>query len=172
MASASKVEDAEMHWTDFLSRLGRIYNKLAAATKGNPKSAPWFGIQCNFRSADPLLLYLHQARHCHEHSIEAVVEAEPGSATFASDNGGEVQNLRADLDGLRGRIRLIPGTSGRVSGHLPRLILVPVTNRGVTYDPPAQYGSPSGYQLPVKAADAALAIADSMLSDARKYLAC
>lgn len=170
MAAASRIEEVEAHWAEFLVRFGRIYNKLAAATKGDPRAAPWFGRQSNLRSKDPLLRYLHQARDCHEHSIEAVTETHKGSATFASDDGGKAESLQADMDGFRGRIFLRPGTSGTIGGSLPGIVLVPVTNRGVTYDPPAQYGNSSGHQIPIAAADAALTIANAMLLEARDYL--
>ena len=77
---ATKIEDAEEAWTDFLLAASTIYAKLEQGSKGHAKSQAWFGHKKKERKEDPLLRYLHFARNSDEHGIERV------SATTGENN--------------------------------------------------------------------------------------
>jgi hypothetical protein len=71
--SATKIEDAEEAWSDFLIAASTIYSKLEQGSKASPSSQGWFGRKKKERKDDPLLRYLHFARNSDEHGIERVV---------------------------------------------------------------------------------------------------
>jgi hypothetical protein len=81
-SAATKIEEAEEAWTDFLLAAATIYSKLEQGAKGNPKSQTWFGNKKKERKSDPLLRYLHFARNSNEHGIERVAETTPPNYYF------------------------------------------------------------------------------------------
>jgi len=70
--AATKIEDAEEAWSDFLLAASTIYSKLEQGSKGHGPSQGWFGRKKKERKDDPLLRYLHFARNSDEHGIERV----------------------------------------------------------------------------------------------------
>jgi hypothetical protein len=81
LKAATKIEDAEEAWTDFLMATSRIYAKLEQGSKANGGSQGWFGRKKKERKDDELLRYLHFARNSDEHGIERV-------AATSGDNFG------------------------------------------------------------------------------------
>jgi len=106
--------DHEAAWREVLHRVERIYSKTKAASAGKPD---WPAINSeisHLRKTDPLLVYVQQARHADEHSI---------------------QHVATDWDAQLSVERVADG-SIRVSWKPWDRQLLPVTNRGVTYNPP------------------------------------
>jgi hypothetical protein len=87
LKAATKIEEAEEAWTDFLLAAATIYSKLQQGSKGNTKSQLWFTGKKRERKDDPLLRYLHFARNSDEHGIERVAEVTPSNAFFGRKLG-------------------------------------------------------------------------------------
>ena len=61
-------------WYTFLFSSNGVYTVLGKGAKSSPQSRQWFGGQKNYRTQDPLLQYLAQARDDDEHGLGQVVE--------------------------------------------------------------------------------------------------
>lgn len=106
----------EQAWRDFLHALERFWNKIELECKGRPQ---WQRIREEYvyhRKNDDLLLYLRQARNASEHTLSPVIKEWDA-------------NLRTTP--LSGAIQLEWDPWDRP--------LLPVTNRGKTYEPPKQH---------------------------------
>lgn len=110
-------------WRDFLQSIDRVWNKTAAMCKGEKC---WPKLKSKYerlRKTDPLLNYLIQARNVTEHTISPVVKEWDA-------------NIRAHQ---------IPGAI-RIEWDKWDRPLLPVTNRGVTFQPPKMHlGKPMVY---------------------------
>lgn len=170
MASAESLDQAEREWAAFLEHFARLFNKLLVACKDDPRAYPWFGRKKAEREKNEMLVYLHQARHSHEHSLDDITERT--DAYLGIGGPGEqifVKELRFDD---RGRI------SGSVSGTPKvtvtkgpaKLRLLPVSNRGVTYHPPKEELVAELEATPWRICDAALEYAEQLLAEAAQFL--
>ena len=68
--SAANHKDFRFAWTDLLVSANAVFTILEQGAKTNPQSRQWFGNKKRFRTKDPLLSYMHQARNADEHGIE------------------------------------------------------------------------------------------------------
>lgn len=106
----------DMAWRDFLQSIDRAWNKILARCKNEKK---WPKLKSEYekmRKEDPLLKYISQARNVSEHTISDVIKDwDP--------------NLKA-TPGI-GSIHLS-------WAHYDRPLL-PVTNRGTTFNPPKKH---------------------------------
>ena len=103
----------EKAWRSFLHRIERVWTKTQAAVHRLPR---WQKIESeisHIRKTDPLLNYLQQARNVEEHSI---------------------QELATDWDAKLTAVQV--GTEVQLSWQPWDRPLLPVTNRGVKFDPP------------------------------------
>jgi hypothetical protein len=103
----------ERAWRDFLGRIEKVWTKTQAAVHDMPG---WPKIEsdiAHLRKADPLLSYLQHARNVDEHSIQEL----------ATDWDAKLTSVQR-----RGELH--------VSWQPWDRPLLPVRNRGVTYDPP------------------------------------
>ena len=75
LEAANNLTAVERAWSDYLIATSAIYSKLEIGAKGQNFSGPWFGAKKRQRKDDPLLSYLHQARHAEEHGIAHGVDA-------------------------------------------------------------------------------------------------
>lgn len=103
----------EKAWRSFLHRIERVWTKTQAAAHRMPG---WQKIESEvsrLRKTDPLLNYLQQARNVEEHSI---------------------QELATDWDAKLTAVQF--GTEVQLSWQPWDRPLLPVTNRGVKFDPP------------------------------------
>ena len=111
--SVGDFSEYEKAWRDFLHRIERVWVKTQAAVHGLPN---WQKIESEvslLRRKDPLLLYLQQARNVDEHSISELAK-DWDAKLKAVQKGNKVQLSWQPWDRP----------------------LLPVKNRGVTYDPP------------------------------------
>lgn len=104
-------------WREFLQKIDRIWNKTQAAMHDHPRW-PQLESEINrLRNTDPLLLYLRQARNAEEHSVQSI----------AADWNA---NLRlSQVEGNRIHAQWDPWNRS----------LLPVKNRGITYQPPRDH---------------------------------
>lgn len=100
-------------WREFLQKLERAWNKAEAAVSDSPRCKRIIDTAINRRKTDPLLSYLRHARNADEHSLQEVAK---------------------DWDA---KLRAEPSADG-ITLHWDKWDrpLLPVTNRGVVYDPP------------------------------------
>lgn len=115
-------------WSDFLVHAQRTYDRLGKACKKGPAKG-WFDKIVSLRKTDPLLLYMHQARHADEHNGLVAIEVPSLRVVNA-----KIKRLSFD----NGKIG--PGSEfeGEVEiRHVPRLI--PVVNFERTYNLPDRH---------------------------------
>ena len=107
----------EAAWSELLRRVERVYAKTKASSS-NMSGWPSINSEIvNLRKTDPVLLYIQQARHADEHSI---------------------QDVATDWDAQLSAVTQEDGSVKVSWKHWDRPLL-PVTNRGVTYQPPREH---------------------------------
>jgi hypothetical protein len=141
----------EASWREFLRKIERVWSKAQAGMHDRPG---WkrFEVEIeDLRKNDPLLRYLRHARNADEHSI---------------------QDVTGDWD-AKARATQITSNSIKVEWEVWDRPLLPVTNRGVTYEPPREHlGQPlsdrlkKGVAEPIVMADLALGFYKSVLNRA------
>ena len=136
MKGSGTLSELEDHWKEYLGRLERVWFKAFAHYKRSPK---WQGWQARFekeRKNDPLLSYLRNARGADEHTVSDIVEHQQSHiAIVPGEQGGTIRNLR-----INGGVYTADttGTVGVVFNPA-RIRLLPVVNRGVTFDVPRKH---------------------------------
>jgi len=142
LKTAQDWRDFESGWTRLLSALNAAYQILGDSARGNPKSVGWFSKVLGQRRADDLLSYMMHARNANDHGIEEVIKLQfgglgigaPGAHVYIEKlrlgPGGKILELCGSEDG---------GKPLTVAYYPPRVHLVPVTDRGVTYQPPKTF---------------------------------
>jgi len=143
-----------------------------AFAKG-PSSA-WFGKLKGLRKVDPLLLYLHEARHADEHGLEAISEGVLGAVRIGVGSGPKyIHKMRIEngLINIEGWHDGGPIKSDFVSAHLK---LNAVENRGVVYQPPRYHDEHSGgaaaNATALQAGEQALAFMSEKAAEGKTYL--
>lgn len=139
LKEASSLVELEEYWRQYLRHLDRVWNKAEAHFSKSPRWNGWQGQYLKQRSKDPLICYLVQARNVEEHAIEEITEKQASSfsvnpavrgqevtMSFRTDANGEVINFRSDAPV---QIQFSPS----------RVVLLPVVNRGRTYQPPTSH---------------------------------
>jgi hypothetical protein len=120
------VRDARKAWGEMLHYSDKIYNQIGAACESN-KDRDWHNHEDRLRRKDPFLRYALHARNAEHHGVSQSTER----------RGGEFDMLRQ---------RLPRNLSDPSEGdEEPPLVLVPVLDRGVTYEVPTSFiGMPIG----------------------------
>jgi hypothetical protein len=137
MRNSKDLQQMEGHWKEFLGRLERVWYKAASHFSRSPKWNGWKGKFEQARKTDPLLSYLINARGAEEHTIGEIINREPGSIGINPAVGNslfiekmKMQNGVLSISSPHDlRIDFIPG----------KIRLLPVTNRGRTYDVPRSH---------------------------------
>jgi hypothetical protein len=156
LEAARSSKEARQSWQSVLSHFQRLYNKLMAAAKGNAAASRWIEDRTRERRSEPLLQYLHQARHVDEHGIGEVAEDDatwslmPAGTTmhverleFGPDSNGELKVLALDATHEDGRAVKVEEIFS-----MRHLMLVPIMHRSVTYEIPASFrGHPIGQDI-------------------------
>jgi len=108
------IAEHELLWREVLRRIERIYGKAKAACCNEPGWAKLNSEVSHLRKTDPLLLYVQQARHADEHSVQKMaLPWDPLISIKGNGKGSIVAKFR-------------PWNR----------TLLPVVNRGVKFDPP------------------------------------
>ena len=114
---AETLDDADDAWAAFLTHANRVYLKLRAACHGHPMDWRWWKKKMDERRDDTLLAYIHHARNCDTHRLDQMTEHVPAGQ----------------------RVFDVPGF-GKVAHSGPaHLRLLPVVDKGVTYNPPIDH---------------------------------
>lgn len=153
--------DFDHCWYAFLVAQNSFFSALEQGSKQGA-SKGWFDRIKSERKADALLCYLQQARHSDEHSLRptiaktqpAVQVNEPHSATINPVTG-------------KPHLKLVVGVEVKGQIALPVETLLPVTNRGKTYEPPKTHmGQPLETTYPMKVADLCVQYLRRILTEA------
>lgn len=196
MRNASDLSTLEAYWQEFLHRLERSWNKSVSYMKRSPRFQGWVerGHTLRLREQDPLLCYLRNARGADEHTVEAIVEREPGIITVSSadqkpmmkvevsfpiENGTTVRFGGAGVSSLCASVLLTKNPDPQaivanqpvvVDFKAAKLKLIQIINRGRTYYPPTAH---LGHQLnelgPIEAAEIGLKFYESYYNKAEEY---
>ena len=142
MRQAQNLDALEVAWKEFLKRIDRTWNKAEGHYYRSPKWHSWSEKYACLRTKDPLLLYLRQSRNVEEHSIEPIAIRQPSRLTLDGipDASGHKALFIKEMRMENGHVYIDTGGTPAVMNFSPGHIrLVPVTQRGVTYQPPTMH---------------------------------
>lgn len=163
---------AKSAWSDLLIRLQRVYNRLAAAAPETGSANAWWGRKKHERENDELLMYLHQARHAEEHGLDEIVGTRPPSLGINPGPGGVSFGPGGTTFSVGPEGATVVGDwsgSLKLTYNPPALILVPVTNRNVVYNPPQTHlNSNVSGESPTQIAKRAIDYCDALIVEAEK----
>jgi hypothetical protein len=168
MRNASTFEQLESAWSDFLIAAHRIYTKLEQGAKVDGRSIAWFGRKKNERSTNTLLQYIHHARNADEHGLIKITKRKPFSLTLGVGpgawefNGTIGRDVQMKITPLGGQVEGVSKAWEYTPGEVQ---LVPVTDRGVQYDPPLTQNSE--VLSPLAAAGAAISQLQLVVEEAQ-----
>lgn len=158
MRDAEQLDDLALAWELFLIFHHRTWNKCQAQYEGK---AFWGPLQPKYsarRKQDPVLIYVHQARHVDEHGIQPIAQVQPASTVVSNGTltggtkitGGNEYVLG---HGSTATIKVVPAT----------VLSNPVMNKGRTYAPPTLDGSTTPPVLRI--AEEAIKFFDDLFAD-------
>jgi hypothetical protein len=137
MRKANSLDEFEDAWKEFLSRLERVWTKSSNHFGKSPKWNGWKGNFEPLRRSDPLLSYLINARGADEHTVNEILTREPGGIGI---NPAEGNSLFIEHMTIKNGHVLIKSPQKIKIDFLPeRIVLLPVNNRGRTYDVPTKH---------------------------------
>jgi hypothetical protein len=167
VATTNDFPTLEKHWASFLVSAGRVFTKLEQGAKLSSKGKAWWGNQLHQRRTDPLLRYLWHARNADEHTLQRINELQPAQAQVIEPTKEDIEQLeRAMKKETRPWAPL-----GMVQWTPEHVVLLPVVDRGVRYEPPKEHlGRPIDNSSPAHIAALALAYLDAMLKQAEALL--
>lgn len=136
MKQAASFDDFSHAWQTFLERLEKIWVKVERECQHKANLfQPWQGQFLAIRKSDPLLLYLYQARHADQHSIQPIAANSAGGIQIRIPPLGEVE---IKIDHNTGKLQL----NGAIIEAIPlppALLLLSIENRGIKYHPPREH---------------------------------
>lgn len=152
-------------WDSFLVAASAIFSKLEQGAKGHGKSDVWFGLKKEERANDELLRYIKQARNIEEHSVMESVEQH--GLRLVPDNP-YTKVVSDGSDGKPVQVSYEVGKPFSMRVLHPGPYLLPVINRGVTFNPPSKHlGEPMPDQRPITVMKLALAYLEKMIDEAK-----
>lgn len=176
--SANSFSQFASDWSDFLIHTGGIVHALEAGSSLTSQGKQWYGGVKRMARADPLVLYMTQARNAEEHSLEGTTKNEPSSISIgAPGEGVYVKNLTFDQAFMQNPQEQIKGRAFRHSDGKPPTItqtaggpaLLPVHERlhNMTFRPPSEHmGKPIKDTNPISIGELYVAYIESVISKA------
>jgi len=156
-------------WQSFLDRVEKVWRMAVEESKaGDTATQPWFGKFQRLRKDDALLRYLQHARNADQHSVQMVALHSPVGITVQLPPHSSV---KLELDRSAGQLR-VTGHLGTVDRLPAQFVCLPVSDRGVVYNPPVEHRgrSLSGAE-PSALAEAALTFLEDMVDQFEERLA-
>ena len=150
MATASTLEEFEEEWKVFLHRVERAWNKARAHYGRSPKFGNWSAKIEALRKSDPLLSYLNNARGAEEHTVAEITTRQPSSIGIGLADGvgvqpdGSIHIEHLEINSGPGGLQVKSAQPLNISFFPAKTSLLPVTNRGRTYEVPITH---IGYQI-------------------------
>jgi len=157
--------DFDHGWYAFLVAQNSFFSALEQGSKQGA-SKGWFDQIKNERRTDALLCYLQQARHSDEHSLRPTVAKTQPTIQINEPH-------TATIDPVTGKphLKLIIGEEINARFAPSVEALLPVTNRGKTYDPPQTHmGQPLETTYPIKVADLCIQYLRRVLTEAESLV--
>jgi len=160
LKKAETYPEMKAAWQDVVSRLEKTWTKAkleCAGCVGEPRTL--LDTTTATRGSDELLIYLSQARHADQHSLESGtswglgmrIEVPAGASVNIDFETGTVKAKDGDI---------------HVAVAGPVYALIPVVNRGVTFDPPEQHlGKPVKGTDPITVAKTGFSFYSQLVSD-------
>lgn len=164
MKAAPTIDDSHREWVAFLHALERFWSKSTAHFKRSPKWGNWSHRFDQQRKQDELLSYLVNARGADEHGLDDIATLHPGHTTINPVSWEQGMSVSLETDANGNMINLKTKNPIVISHVKPQIRLLPVVNRGRTYDLPKQHGG-----VPITAGDA-IAMADIALKFYKAFL--
>lgn len=137
MASAQDLDAFEEYWKEFLRRLERSWNKTIAHYSKSPKWTGWNSPYERARKTDSLLAYLINARGAEEHTVSEITEKVVGGIGINPAFGNAL--FIKEMSFRNGQLNIRSPMPLRISFEPTRIRLLPVVNRGRTYDTPTTH---------------------------------
>lgn len=139
MAGSADFNMFDSSWQEFLNAIHRLWIKVELA--GKPLRhvfVEWQRQYRELRNVDPLLQYLAQARHAHEHTVQRLLPDKPelGHIKIAPPEGRDYFTIQEMVGGPQGF--KYQGT-GVLEFKPPGYDLLAFKNRGVEYSPPTSH---------------------------------
>jgi hypothetical protein len=170
MKVASSMPELEQAWIHYLRQLDRVWDKAKAHYSRSPKWHSWNGKYRNSRQKDPLICYLVQARNVEAHAIEEITEKRDSFTGIGPAIHGQAMTATI-MVGARGEVAYFKSdVPARIEFSPARVILLPVTNHNVTYQPPKSHlGKPVDPNDIIAIAGYGLEFYDDFLRAAEEY---
>lgn len=158
MRAAKQLDDLALAWELFLIFHQRTWNKCEAHYKG---SAFWGPLQPKYstrRKQEPVLIYVHQARHVDEHGVQPIVQVLHGRTVVSRGTLTGGTNITGGGD-----YNLGLGSTSVIEVMPSAVLSNAVTNHGRTYQPPMLEGSATPPVLRI--AEEAIKFFDDLFAD-------
>lgn len=147
-------------WELFLIYHHRTWSRCLGYYRGR---GFWGALESKYstrRSSEPLLQYVHQARHADEHGLQPIAQIRPGSTTIS---GGTIVGPSRIVGGNPAATVIAPGSTAKVIFSPATVVAGNVTNRGVVFAPPVIDGNLSPEVLRV--AENAIKVYDDLFRE-------
>jgi hypothetical protein len=168
MRNAKTLEEFEENWKELLRRTERTWNKIHAHFGKSPKWSSWHIKFESLRKTDQVLSYLVNARGAEEHTVNEIVGREPGGIGINAAEGNSLYIERMEITG--GKITIQSSQKLKIDFISARTTLMPVLNRGRTYQVPTEHlGKPIDSKNVVAVAEAGIAFYRSALQEAEFF---
>jgi hypothetical protein len=142
MRDARDFEAYAVAWQTFLDKLEKVWVKAERECQHvRNRFEPWQAAFKELRKTDPVLCYLHQARHADQHSIQPTACEAIFGFTMEIPPGGTVD---VDLDEEKGKVR-VRGAFQIKAVRGPHFMLVPITNPAVLHLSEKLWSNPAGF---------------------------
>lgn len=164
---ASNFGAFQSAWSEFLISANGIYSKLEQGAKGEGTSGAWFGRKVFERRQDQLLQYLHHARNADEHGLAPTAILDPGSFQVKGSGHYRLDGVIRPSKDTHIEVTHIGGPPPIFEVRNPCARLVPVRDRGITYNPPTKHlGKLLDDKSPAKVAKLSLTYFDQLIEEA------
>ena len=166
MKKSTDIHQLSDIWSEFLTSVSRVFNKLKNATRIGA-SKGWYDNIENMRKKDELLSYIRHARNCDEHGLDPITNKQRGSIGMGAKDGGALylDNLSITKDGIT--IGEKAAKNIQLTFYPAQVLLIPVKDKGRLYHPPTNHlGTEISGSNPILVAELAVKYIDSVLSEA------
>ena len=135
--TSDNLDSLEENWKLFLHKIERVWNKASDHYKKSPRWNGWKGRYESDRKRDSLLSYLINARGAEEHTVTEITKKEVGSIEINGKDGNLYIEKMIMKNGVI--MELNSPHPIEIKFSFARVKLLPVVNRGRTYDPPKEH---------------------------------
>jgi hypothetical protein len=154
--------------------LQRAFTKLKIAAKDGPAKG-WYDKIEHARKTDELLIYVRHARNADEHGVEEITQKQMRHILMKPKD--RTKRTQVDYVGMRtdpsGNTTVAAGPIAMQNLNIEvtpsKVVLIPVRDRGSTYQPPAQHLGMPITPDPIEVARLALAYLEATLADAEQF---